>query len=391
MPLSGKPVSNKTHQVASASDEGSRPLMASGTTGPADKPGDKKNSVAGNASIPVAYGVSLVGTADRLTKLTMKRATLLSVTLHLISPFLVAILAFLLVALLSWLFHFDFSDWFQQKSKPRDIEFTLVRDTHAKQPDKPLFKGSFNQRAGGKQSVKQPTKAVEEPPQPSATQKDKTATPPKPQKIQPEKTQANEAQPEKPSSQTAKAETVKSLPPATFKPTIAKPEKQQKTAQSAVQKSSQSAKTASSQTAASSASPSLNKASDDLLGSDSQANPQKGSALDPGVDVAQDVDFGPFMADLERRIKRNWSPPRGAESRKVMLLFYLSREGKVVKIETRKSSGDESTDQAAIEAVEASAPFKPFPPQVKEDILPVEFSFDYNVLNPKNPKQALKW
>ncbi|MGJ8505953.1 TonB family protein, partial [Glaesserella parasuis] len=92
------------------------------------------------------------------------------------------------------------------------------------------------------------------------------------------------------------------------------------------------------------------------------------------------VDFGPFMADLERRIKKNWLPPRGSESRKVMLLFYIARDGRVVRIDTKVSSGDADADRAAIEAVRAAAPFQAFPPQVKEEVLPVEFSFDYNVL-----------
>jgi TonB family protein len=70
----------------------------------------------------------------------------------------------------------------------------------------------------------------------------------------------------------------------------------------------------------------------------------------------------------------------------VKLLFYLARDGHVVKIETRKTSGDEDADQAAIAAIRASAPFMPFPPQVREDILPVEFTFDYNVLNPRNAR-----
>ena len=123
----------------------------------------------------------------------------------------------------------------------------------------------------------------------------------------------------------------------------------------------------------------------------SAGNPQEGKAKDVGVDVAQDVDYGPFMADLQKRISRNWIPPRGMESRKVLLLFYVQRDGKVVKVEVEKSSGDQAADRSAIEAVQVSAPFMALPPQIKEDLLPVEFTFDYNVLNPRNAKHALKW
>src|SRR5271170_2228515 len=35
------------------------------------------------------------------------------------------------------------------------------------------------------------------------------------------------------------------------------------------------------------------------------------------TNAAADVDFRPYMAGLERRIKRSWFPPKGEESRRV--------------------------------------------------------------------------
>lgn len=322
---------------------------------------------------------------SHLQPLSLKRATQFSLLLHVLGPFVLALAALTVLMLFAWLLHFNFWDWFQSKSPPKDIEFTLVKDTQALKPEKPLFKGSFNQQAGGKQNHHQPLKPTEDAPAASASHKQ---PPPQPAK---QPSSSPTPQPKAPPPQPKLA--AKSLPPAWI-PTKAKamPNKSLKnnnTVQPTTQTNSESSpvSTVTPALESSSGTPSAVTGAGNPL----MSNPQDGQGPTPGVDVAQDADFGPFMADLEKRIKRNWVPPRDSQSRKVVLLFYLSRDGHVVKIEVKKTSGDIETDESATQAVQASAPFMAFPPQVKEDILPVEFTFDYNVLNPKNPKQALKW
>jgi TonB family protein len=332
-------------------------------------------------------GISLVGTEDRLEALSMKRATGLSAAVHVLGPVVLTIAIVLFLLLLSWVMKFNFWDLFQSAKKP-DMEFSLVKDTRATRPEDPRFKGNFNQRAGGKPDKRQPLKAVEEPPQASAAQK------PQP----PEK----QVQPQKPRQQAmAQAEPPKKIPvkeseprktpeKSTSLPTVPQPAKNQEAASASKTQKTPAAATSSQATP--SQQPSQGAT---FMGSGvaetANGNPQAGKGDAPGVDVAEDVDFGPFMADLEKRIKRNWSPPRGADSRKVVLMLFIARDGKVVKIEVKKSSGDPEADESARQAVNASMPFMLLPPQFREDILPVEFAFDYNVLNPKNPKQALKW
>ena len=31
----------------------------------------------------------------------------------------------------------------------------------------------------------------------------------------------------------------------------------------------------------------------------------------PGIDALREPDFGPYMKEMERRIKMNWNPPKG--------------------------------------------------------------------------------
>ncbi len=125
-------------------------------------------------------------------------------------------------------------------------------------------------------------------------------------------------------------------------------------------------------------------------GVNNSGNPQQGKSKIPGVDVAADADFGPFMSDLERRIKRSWNPPRNSRSKRVVVKMYVSRDGRLVRLNVMKSSGDDIADDAALNAVRASAPFKPFPPEVREEVLPIEFTFDYNVFSPQASKDPYR-
>lgn len=338
-------------------------------------------------------GISQVGTEERLTRLPLGRATQFSAILHVLGPIGLAAATLLFLLILSWIMHFNIWDLFKSHEK-QDMEFTLVKDTQADRPEQPKFRGNFNQRAGGKQEKKQPLKAVEDPPQSSAAKK---AEAPKPQKQaqKPEPQQKTEPKAEQPQkAPEKKQEPLKQPEKKAFTPTIPTPSKQakptQETASNSASQQASAAHSAAQGKSAQAASTGTNFTGAST-GTSSMGNPQDGQSATPGVDVAEDIDFGPFMADLEKRIKRNWVPPRGAESRKVVLLFFLGRDGKVVKVEVKKSSGDKEADESAAQAVLAFSPFMVFPPKVKEDVLPVEFTFDYNVLNPKNPKQALKW
>ncbi len=107
-------------------------------------------------------------------------------------------------------------------------------------------------------------------------------------------------------------------------------------------------------------------------------NPGGGGGA-PGVDSMREPDFGPYMRELQRRIKMNWDPPRGNESKRVVLLFKIARDGRLLKASVFKSSGVPSADKAALNAVELTAPFKPLPVGFKGSNIDIQFTFDYNV------------
>lgn len=99
----------------------------------------------------------------------------------------------------------------------------------------------------------------------------------------------------------------------------------------------------------------------------------------PGIDAIKEPDFGPYMRDLQRRIKMNWNPPKGNESKRVVLLFKIAKDGRLLSCSVFKSSGLPSADQAALDAVKLTAPFKPLPAEYKNQSIDIQFTFDYNV------------
>lgn len=99
----------------------------------------------------------------------------------------------------------------------------------------------------------------------------------------------------------------------------------------------------------------------------------------PGIDAIREPDFGPYMRELQRRIKMNWNPPKGNESKRVVLLFKIAKDGRLLSCSVYKSSGLPSADNAAINAVKLTAPFKPLPSDFKGQSIDIQFTFDYNV------------
>lgn len=115
-------------------------------------------------------------------------------------------------------------------------------------------------------------------------------------------------------------------------------------------------------------------------GNGSVGNPGGGGGA-PGIDALREPDFGPYMRELQRRIKMNWDPPKGNESKRVVLLFKIAKDGRLLSCRIHKSSGLPSADQAALKAVELTAPFRPLPGDFKGASIDIQFTFDYNVFN----------
>ncbi len=106
----------------------------------------------------------------------------------------------------------------------------------------------------------------------------------------------------------------------------------------------------------------------------------------PKLTKEEETDFGPYMRNLQNKIKSNWAPPKSNESKRVILIFKIAKDGNLVTSSVLKSSGNPEVDNAAKEALLKSAPFEKLPDSYKGNSVEVQFSFDYNVFKQRKAK-----
>lgn len=304
----------------------------------------------------------------------------LSFLLHVIGP--VLLWSLMIVLLLLPLFQ-------AQREEPRAMEFVLVPRSDEQAPENAKFLGEHNQLAGGKQENKpipfemesstsaksQPSQASAAQPSPSPSSQPSPMARPKPQpsppkpKVRPPQPVAN-----KPAISTPK-------PPEPKRESLVKPAKSTRVEGPIATSESSPMSQAGSGPANPSSQASQALASAGLPGLVPNMNrgaAEGGPAHKEGVSV-KSVEFGPYMAELKRRLSRNWRPPRGEETRRVVLKFEIARDGTLKSLEVDESSGEAVADQAAMNAVEVSAPFRPLPPAFSGSSVPILFTFDYTV------------
>lgn len=346
---------------------------------------------------------------DNKDYISIKKAFVLSLILH---PAVVGVIA--LIGLILMLFGINLFMAERPKPKMNDIEFVLVDREATPRNMKTPYRSNMNSRGGG---VNDPKRKVSMPsPKPAKTAKPKQASPApkktvnkkvtKPQTSHGTKTPAKKVSSPRPAAP--------SVRPSATRPAAPKVTAKPKTAFNVpVPPSHTTGKystgpVSGSGTARKSAgggySPNPSLAPTYHSGSGSASGARKGSSYGtgsrgsgasrggtgnygnpsggggrPGIDAIAQPDFGPYMADLQRRIKMNWDPPKGNESKRVVLLFKIARDGRLLSVSVYKSSGLASADNAALNAVRATAPFRPLPANFRGSSVDIQFTFDYNV------------
>jgi len=99
-----------------------------------------------------------------------------------------------------------------------------------------------------------------------------------------------------------------------------------------------------------------------------------------------DVNWTPYVTELQSNIKANWHPPKRKTSVRTTVLFTVSNNGNLKNIRVFKSSGDENIDNISIRTIQNTAPFKPFPSNAQLEDIDIHFTFDYNVWTKKKKK-----
>lgn len=346
-------------------------------------------------------------------ELTLQKAVVASTAVHITLPALIGLIS-LILALLG----ITFTLFERPKPKMNDIEFVLVDKEDTPINKNTPYRSDRNSRAGGHHD---PTRKVSMPsPAPGAPAKaSQPAKPAKQNPVQKMVQQAVQHQPKpaqkavQPQQQVQKPQQAKPAPP-TARPSVKPPSTPKPVAKPTspftvpvpkggtgtgryttgpVSGSGTSAKGGSSASQSGTGKYAPGPSLAPTGGSGSKlakgtggggtggiGNPGPGNPNGrPGIDAIREPDFGPYMRDLQKRIKMNWDPPKGNESKRVVLLFKIAKDGRLLSCSVFKSSGLPNADKAAINAVQATAPFRPLPAEFKGQQIDIQFTFDYNV------------
>lgn len=108
--------------------------------------------------------------------------------------------------------------------------------------------------------------------------------------------------------------------------------------------------------------------------------PQKEQSVQQEKKVEQkEVDFRPYMSEVQKHIRKNWNPLIKDVPAVVVTEFDVLKNGEIQNPKIKQSSGNPNTDNAALEAIKKSSPFPPLPLQYTNDKVHIEFNFDINV------------
>ncbi len=94
--------------------------------------------------------------------------------------------------------------------------------------------------------------------------------------------------------------------------------------------------------------------------------------------------YAPYLRKIKIRIERVWTYPRPAFAQKKegvsTVKFSLNKNGRLLGSRIVNSSGYEPLDREALNAITASAPYDPFPGELKLSRLHIMASFRYRLI-----------
>lgn len=117
------------------------------------------------------------------------------------------------------------------------------------------------------------------------------------------------------------------------------------------------------------------------LGSNDRATPSNPNRSNTGESIAarRDPDLGPYLAQLQQRVRQQWIPGLTQNSQRTVVYFVVSRSGQVNNLRIVQPSGSGVADKAALSAVKRAAPFAPLPTDYSQDYINIQFTFSINV------------
>ena len=116
---------------------------------------------------------------------------------------------------------------------------------------------------------------------------------------------------------------------------------------------------------------------------DTFGNLQGGESMDFEKSIQFDskgVDFGPWLRRFIAQIRRNWNIPMAAMSMHghVVVTFYVGKDGRITELRVLRPSNIDGFNNSSFNALAASNPTQPLPPEYPDDRAFFTITFFYN-------------
>ena len=117
--------------------------------------------------------------------------------------------------------------------------------------------------------------------------------------------------------------------------------------------------------------------------SETFGNPQGGRRLQAAPSIQFDskgVDFGPWLRRFIAQIRRNWFIPLAAQTLRghVVITFYVGKDGRITELRVLRPSAIDAFNNSSFNALAASNPTQPLPPEYPDDRAFFTITFYYN-------------
>lgn len=124
---------------------------------------------------------------------------------------------------------------------------------------------------------------------------------------------------------------------------------------------------------------------------DQQANTTRNAPGPTQLAARQEVDLGPYLSNLRRRVQERWNPNTPDQRRQAVIGFTISRSGQISNMRVLQTSGNAQTDAETINAIQRAAPFGTLPEQFPHNQLEIEFTFNIYVNNSSVIQTPRSW
>jgi TonB family protein len=116
---------------------------------------------------------------------------------------------------------------------------------------------------------------------------------------------------------------------------------------------------------------------------DTFGNLQGGDSMDFEKSIQFDskgVDFGPWLRRFIAQIRRNWNIPMAAMTMHghVAVTFYVGKDGRITELRVLRPSNIDGFNNSSFNALAASNPTQPLPPEYPDDRAFFTITFFYN-------------